>query len=120
MDTAIVSGPNVYVLPPGEFAIAVHPGTDCEGRECVVHNPSPHSMRNMALTWRSDRGIFERQCPHGVGHPDPDQKAYWRELAKKGREDSFGGWAVEPEQDADEFVSAQMVHGCCAHRCCVD
>lgn len=22
--------------------------------------------------WRSDRGIMERICEHGVGHPDPD------------------------------------------------
>jgi hypothetical protein len=22
--------------------------------------------------WRGDKGMMERFCPHGVGHPDPD------------------------------------------------
>lgn len=22
--------------------------------------------------WRGDRHLMERICPHGVGHPDPD------------------------------------------------
>lgn len=44
---------------------------------CVIHNPSDHHMRHWQLHWRSDRGIFERICAHGVGHPDPDQYPYW-------------------------------------------
>jgi hypothetical protein len=32
-----------------------------------------HHMRDWPLIWRNDRGIFERKCPHGIGHPDPDQ-----------------------------------------------
>ena len=31
-----------------------------------------HSMRGFPQLWREDRRIMERICPHGVGHPDPD------------------------------------------------
>jgi hypothetical protein len=27
----------------------------------------------MPQLWRSDRGLMERLCEHGVGHPDPDE-----------------------------------------------
>ena len=31
-------------------------------------------MRSFPQNWRPDWGGFiERICPHGVGHPDPDQ-----------------------------------------------
>lgn len=40
---------------------------------CTLHNRSNHSMRGFPQHWRSDRGIMERTCPHGVGHPDPDE-----------------------------------------------
>lgn len=48
-------------------------GTD---RPCVIHRPSEHHMRGWPLNWRWDRGIFERICEHGIGHPDPDDAAY--------------------------------------------
>lgn len=54
----------------------VHPRSACAGRHCVVHNPSDHHMRDWRLNWRGDRGLMERLCPHGVGHPDPDDLAY--------------------------------------------
>lgn len=74
----------------------VHSVDRCAGRACVIHNPTPHHMRRWALHWRDDSGIFERICPeHGVGHPDPDQREYWRATGQEG----LG------------------THGCC--RCCV-
>jgi hypothetical protein len=30
-------------------------------------------MRGMPQVWRGDVGYIERTCPHGVGHPDPDE-----------------------------------------------
>lgn len=63
--------------------INVHPESACEGRECTVHNPSDHHMRGWRLHWRSDKGIFERICPHGIGHPDPDQFEFWRETGQE-------------------------------------
>ncbi len=59
-------------------------GSDEAGRHCVIHYPSKHHMRLWPLIWRDDRGIFERQCPHGVGHPDPDQFPYWNERGLDG------------------------------------
>lgn len=52
--------------------ISVHDDSSCAGRPCTIHNRSDHSMRGFKQHWRSDRGIMERICPHGVGHPDPD------------------------------------------------
>jgi hypothetical protein len=50
----------------------VHPADRCVGKRCTIHNMSDHHMRTWPQHWRSDRGIMERICPHGVGHPDPD------------------------------------------------
>ncbi len=63
----------------GEVALAgVHPRRVCQagGFPCVVHKPSKHHMRDFPLLWRGGRRLFERTCPHGVGHPDPDDLAY--------------------------------------------
>jgi hypothetical protein len=56
--------------------LRVHAATECQGRHCVIHNPSAHPMRDWPLVWRSDRQLMERICPHGVGHPDPDHVAF--------------------------------------------
>lgn len=63
----------------------IHPEGMCAGRPCVVHNPTNHHMREWVLHWRGDRGIFERICRHGVGHPDPDQEDYWKETGQTGQ-----------------------------------
>lgn len=39
---------------------------------CAIHAPTEHHMRTWPLHWRGDRGIMERICSHGIGHPDPD------------------------------------------------
>lgn len=44
-------------------------------KNCVIHNPSNHKMRYWPMILRAS-GLIERQCPHGVGHPDPDSAAY--------------------------------------------
>jgi hypothetical protein len=44
----------------------------CAGDVCCIHNPSNHPLRNSSQVWRPDKGIVERICPHGIGHPDPD------------------------------------------------
>lgn len=63
--------------------VNVHPDTACAGRACVVHRPSDHHMRSWRLNWRGDRGLMERLCPHGIGHPDPDDMLFH---AENGRE----------------------------------
>ncbi len=70
------------VLEEGtEVLVRVHPQAVCSTRStpCVVHRPSSNHMSGWYLLWRSDRGIFERICPHGTGHPDPDQFGFWEE-----------------------------------------
>lgn len=37
-------------------------------------------MVTWPMLWRDDRYLMERQCPHGIGHPDPDHMAYARGL----------------------------------------
>ena len=53
-------------------------------------------MRGWPLLWRDLRGIFERTCEHGIGHPDPDQFDYWEKIG----------------------TSFETVHGC--DGCCAD
>ena len=72
----------------------VHDPAGCEGEVCPIHTPTEHHMRRWPLHWRDDRGILERICRHGCGHPDPDHFPRWDEC----------GWG------------ANAVHGCCG--CC--
>lgn len=60
----------------GNQVLVTHPPTRCEGSACVIHNPTEHHMRGWATLYRADRGMTERTCPHGVGHPDPDDLAW--------------------------------------------
>lgn len=71
-----------YVLPNGLELHNVHDESKCEGRVCVIHSPTDHAMSEWELHWREDRspGLFERICPHGIGHPDGDQWDYWVEI----------------------------------------
>lgn len=55
-----------------DTVLVCHDPKDCEGRRCTLHNRSDHPMRDFPQHWREDRGIIERICTHGVGHPDPD------------------------------------------------
>lgn len=75
--------------------LRVHDRKNCAGEYCSIHNPSNHKMKDWPTHWRDDRGIMERICECGVGHPDPDDMAFRRRL---GMDDSAG------------------IHGCCG--CC--
>ena len=68
-----------------------HKPDECWGEFCTIHKMSDHHMRHLPQHWRDDRGIMERICEHGVGHPDLDSP--WKE----------GDW--------------QWVHGC--DGCCL-
>jgi len=61
-----------YTTGAGQVLHSLHDPAKCEGEHCVIHNPSHHYMADYPTHWREDRGIMERICPHGVGHPDPD------------------------------------------------
>lgn len=62
--------------------VNVHNPMICVGRGCSVHHPSRHHMRDWPRVWRSWHGYFERTCPHGIGHPDPDDANYLRSVGK--------------------------------------
>lgn len=70
--------------------VMAHDPTVCIGQFCCLHNRSDHHMRAWPQHWRADRGLMERICPHGCGHPDPDDPK-----------------AADP---------VDAVHGCCG--CC--
>jgi hypothetical protein len=79
----------------GNFIPNVHTAQQCVP-PCPIHAPSDHHMREWELLYRFDRGIFERICPHAIGHPDPD--------------------SVRRRVEFDEDVNAGL-HGCdgCCH-----
>lgn len=67
----------------GKHLLNVHNPALCEGRGCAIHNhPSDHPLKDAALYWRTDRGILERICEHGVGHPDYDSARYLASVGK--------------------------------------
>lgn len=61
----------VYTTGTGQ-QMYTHEHGECKVGSCPIHNPSKHVLRDCPTHWRQDRGIMERICPHGVGHPDPD------------------------------------------------
>lgn len=82
-DSEAILEENIYITGEGQVLGNIHDRSACLGRACVIHDPSDHSMRDFPTYFRSDRGIMERICPHGIGHPDPDDAA-WH--ASKGRD----------------------------------
>lgn len=95
-----------YITGTGQL-VYVHDRERCKGRHCVIHNPSNHRMKDWPTHWRDDRGLMERICPCGVGHPDPDDLAYkaiyLRQLGKS-------------ESEILATISTESTHGCCG--CC--
>lgn len=84
----------IFELPNG-LMLRVHTRASCKGSRCVIHLPMPTYDRSR-LWWRSDRGIFEVICEHGVGHPAPEQYEFW----------------------ADRDEDWQGIHGC--DGCCAE
>jgi len=60
-------------LEHSSIRLATHLKGTCIGEHCTIHNRSDHPMRSFPQFWRSERGIMERTCTHGIGHPDPDE-----------------------------------------------
>lgn len=55
----------------------------CASRGCAIHNhPSVHALDSAPLNWREDRGILERICTHGIGHPDYDSALYLQSIGR--------------------------------------
>lgn len=62
-------------LVGGQWLMA-HDASLCEGGPCCIHNPTEHHMVDWPQNWRDDAGKMERLCPHGIGHPDPDDTTF--------------------------------------------
>jgi hypothetical protein len=75
----------------GGQVINAHSRDTCVGYWCTIHYNSNHHMNLWPQNWRSDRGIMERICEHGVGHPDPDDP-----------------------KSADKYEAVHGCDGCCA------
>lgn len=87
----LIQSMRVWRMPNGILLNNIHLRDKCAGRPCVIHAPSDHAQSKFPLIWRNDRGIFERLCPCGIGHPDADQEQFWIESGQE--------W--------------QLIHGCC-------
>ncbi|NJK88568.1 MAG: hypothetical protein HC923_03650 [Myxococcales bacterium] len=75
--------------------ITHHNAADCIDERCTVHNRSNHSMRHFPQHYREDNGLMERICPHGIGHPDPDD---WKVIEKpEWRVHGCDGCCAEPQ-----------------------
>jgi hypothetical protein len=61
-----------HYLENTDTTLLVHNTDKCVGEVCTIHNRSNHSMRSFPQHYRFDQRVMERTCPHGVGHPDPD------------------------------------------------
>lgn len=77
----IQTGPNV---------LRTHPESACRNDpNCCVHKPSDHPLKDAPQNWRADRGLMERICPHGIGHPDVDDLAHKRRTLTPAMYDRF-------------------------------
>lgn len=63
------------VLVGGQRLTRVHPEMLCVGEWCCVHNPSPHHMVDWKQDYAPTSKVMRRICPHGIAHPDPDNRA---------------------------------------------
>lgn len=67
-----------YVTGTGQHLV-VHNKLECSATKdpskwCVIHKRLPGHMAAWPTHWRGDWGGFmEVICPHGVGHPAPEQ-----------------------------------------------
>lgn len=76
----------------GKQKLKTHAEDECSGEFCCIHNPSDHKMRQWPMQWRADRGLMERACEHGVGHPDPDDISHkYRTMGEAARYEAIHG-----------------------------
>lgn len=66
---------NMHTLVGGQVLVGVHQPDECCKERCAIHNQSDHHMKDWEQNWRPDKRMIERICPHGIGHPDPDDPA---------------------------------------------
>lgn len=101
-----------YVTGTGQKLWRVHLKQDCQHRICDIHNP-PQGLpeSDWPTHWRADRGLMERICPHGIGHPTKAHMEFLKEMdAVRGTENARwegvhgcdGCCFVPPAEDLEE------------------
>jgi hypothetical protein len=71
----------------------------CEGRGCSRDHPSAHHMQTWPLVWRRYYGYCDRICPHGIGHPDPDDVVGLQSVGGASAAHSCDGCCIAPLTD---------------------
>jgi hypothetical protein len=89
----------------GQQLLVHRENPECKEFGCVIHHPTDHCMRDFPTYYRYDRGLMERICPHGVGHPDPDDLAFKRR--------TYHG-----RMHPDQYFKYEAIHGC--DGCCFE
>lgn len=87
----------VKTIPPEIYVLRTHEEDESCEEGCVIHHPSDtvQNRENWPYNWRGDRGIMERICEHGIGHPDWDSARHFERIGQ----------------------SWQNIHGCCGICC---
>lgn len=80
--------PETFITSFNQKLNNVHDYGTCAGEFCVIHKWSNHAMVRFPQFWREDKKMMDRVCPHGVGHPDPDE--YRLDLGNRGVHDCDG------------------------------
>ncbi|SNS38373.1 hypothetical protein SAMN04488107_2326 [Geodermatophilus saharensis] len=57
-------------------------------------------MRTWPLVWREAYGFSDRICPHGVGHPDPDDVVALQAAGGATTAHACDGCCIAPLRDA--------------------
>lgn len=72
---------------------------ECRNIGCMIHNPTDHVMNReeWPYSWRDDRGMMERICEHGVGHPDLDSVRWSRRHARDAGFHGCDGCCADPD-----------------------
>lgn len=52
-----------------------------KGRGCGIHNrPTNHSLKDAPMYWSNEQYALERECVHGLFHPDHDSALYLKSV----------------------------------------
>jgi hypothetical protein len=93
------TSPGTDETAPAERAPQMDDGAGAARREFPFGEPSDHHMRRWPLGWNAARGHFQRTCPHGVGHPDPDDIVYLQSVGGVSGAHPCDGCCLAPMRD---------------------
>lgn len=74
-------------------------GAGVPRRDFPFPEAGDHHMREWPLVWHPGRGHYQRTCPHGVGHPDPDDVLYLQSVGGVSGAHPCDGCCIAPLRD---------------------